>query len=244
MGSVKVFCLLNGFHLTISVLLLHFIDTHPLLSMLLSPLSSFLLLSWSSWYHGSCTHCTQQYEFDFYCVSSFTLERVISYHFITSKINKVQNRSIMWFLPISFFFELLFDLLHYTMHRISHENRFLYKHFHSIHHHDKHPTLLTTFRSHPIDLLLTNSIPLWICFSVFPLTKFETIMMLQYKLYVELAGHSGIKTNSRSFPQCNFLLSDWLLQTVDHENHHVYSRCNYSKRFRVWDKVFGTYNKQ
>lgn len=60
---------------------------------------------------------------------------------------------------------------------------------------------------------------------------------------IELAGHSGTDDNHSCFSQFIFIprLLDIDLNKADHFLHHLSSTYNYSKRFSLWDKVFGTY---
>lgn len=68
--------------------------------------------------------------------------------------------------------------------------------------------------------------------------------MLLFKSFVEISGHSGKKIfPSGSFSQFIWLpkMFDITLYTEDHNLHHDKSDCNFSKRFSIWDKLFGTY---
>lgn len=147
------------------------------------------------------------------------------------------------FIYKSFCFELLFDLYHYLFHRLCHIHKKLYA-YHSIHHKEKETFLLTTFQIHPIDYLLTNAIPSWLTFIVLSkfilqYSQFELVLLLHYKSFVEMAGHTGIHTNATSFPQFKWL--PFVLKTIDHENHHKYQKVNFSKRFKIWDLCFSTF---
>jgi len=155
---------------------------------------------------------------------------------------------ILLFIPKSFFFEIIFDFFHYWTHRVMHEKKFLYKNFHKKHH--KHIKLepILTFYQDPIDLLLTNSFPMILSLYIFKLflnlSLFELSLIIIYKIIIEIAGHSGIISN----PTTSFLQFIWLpkllnmeLYTEDHDKHHTLIYCNYSKRFSLWDKIFGTF---
>jgi sterol desaturase/sphingolipid hydroxylase (fatty acid hydroxylase superfamily) len=147
--------------------------------------------------------------------------------------------------PLMLFgYELIFDFFHYCLHRLCHEIPFLYKHVHKSHHRHIHPSIWSTFYIHPFDYLLTNLIPHKIAMSVVYqfITGYEYELILAYKMYIELAGHSGILTNAPSFPIFPTLFG-YALQTIDHDLHHSRPDLagNYSKRFRIWDCVFGTW---
>lgn len=152
----------------------------------------------------------------------------------------------IWFIPLSFIFEIIFDFFHYWTHRMAHLN-FIYKYLHKKHHKFAHPSTITTFYQDPIDLLLTNSLPVILTLCIIPkLTFFQFTMILLYKTYIELSGHCGKKL----YPVSSFLQFIWFpklfgieLYAEDHDIHHSVNNCNYSKRFSLWDKMFGTFHK-
>jgi sterol desaturase/sphingolipid hydroxylase (fatty acid hydroxylase superfamily) len=137
-------------------------------------------------------------------------------------------------------FEILLDLFHYTFHRFSHVQ--FYK-FHKTHHHHNHPSVLNTFYHHPVDLILLECIPTLISFYLIPFSKLETSIVLVYKSFIEISGHSGKQVKSGSFPLCIWLpkFLGISLYTQNHDKHHSDNNCNYSKRFSLWDKIFGTF---
>jgi sterol desaturase/sphingolipid hydroxylase (fatty acid hydroxylase superfamily) len=69
-------------------------------------------------------------------------------------------------------------------------------------------------------------------------------MIIVYKNFIEISGHSGKKLYPTScFSQFKWL-PQWLnieLYTEDHDLHHSLNNCNYGKRFSLWDKLFNTY---
>ena len=145
----------------------------------------------------------------------------------------------------AFVFELLFDLAHYATHRAAHIPA-LYRYVHA-HHHDMHAhtNILTTFRQDPADFLLTNTLPMLFASQLVPFTQFELHVFLFYKTFLELSGHTGKKLRATSFPQFSWL-PRWLgieLNASDHFAHHVNPRYNFSKRFSIWDKLFGTFRR-
>jgi lathosterol oxidase len=186
---------------------------------------------------------------------SSTLVETLTHKFISVYYAFDENniiRDLIYFIPVSFVFELVFDLFHYIAHRLEHSNAILYRHFHKIHHTYSNPTTLVTYHHHPIDLLISNSIPQIITMYVMnkilltnKISLYIYNMMIIYKIFIEISGHSGKIINSSSFPQCIWLpkILGIGLRTEDHDNHHRLNNCNYSKRFKLWDIVFGTYKK-
>jgi sterol desaturase/sphingolipid hydroxylase (fatty acid hydroxylase superfamily) len=188
------------------------------------------------------------HEFNINLITSTGIE-TITYMFIKSLIihNTLSYYDILLFIPYSFIFELLFDFFHYWSHRILHTNKFLYVNIHKKHHKYAHPKSIITFYQDPLDLLITNSVPQIFTLLLFPyISLFLFNIILSYKSFIEISGHSGKKL----YPNGSFSQFIWLpkmlgitLYTEDHNLHHSLSNCNYSKRFSLWDKVFGTYKK-
>ena len=202
-------------------------------------------------------HPTEKYplEFHFHVFYNSFLEVLHSYliyHFYFPNQSTFSfhtfTDSILWFIPISFFFEIIFDLFHYWTHRIIHEYPSLYQALHRKHHSHFHPNVYTTFYQEPFDLLITNVFPTLMSFYI--LHHFTTIsyplwrIINTYKVYIEICGHSGKDIKKT----CSFVQCIWIpkvlgidLYTQDHDLHHSLVKCNYSKRFVLWDKIFGTY---
>jgi len=148
------------------------------------------------------------------------------------------------FLPVSFLHEVVFDFFHYWGHRLCHEVPLLYRRVHKKHHTFHHPTVMITFYQDPSDLVLTNVLPfLAAFFLVRPRSALHLAQLMVTKSYTEMSGHVGRELfPSSSFPQCVWLprLLSIELYAEDHDNHHKLNDCNFSKRFCLWDKAFGT----
>lgn len=93
-------------------------------------------------------------------------------------------------------------------------------------------------------MLLANVFPVLAGLWVVPrFTLLQFHLLLAYKTFVEIAGHTGKFSRATSFPICPPLpqLFGMALVTADHELHHTQSHYNFSKRFILWDRLFGTY---
>ena len=191
-----------------------------------------------------------KHEFLLNLLSSTTVE-TITYIFIKNtlfgSVSIISLNDIIYFIPKSFIFELIFDFFHYSTHYLLHSNKFLYFYIHKKHHKFSHPLPIITFYQSPLDLIITNSVPQFITLIIFPrLSLFQFNIILTYKSFIEISGHSSKKL----YPNGSFSQFIWLpraldiaLYTEDHTLHHSNNNCNYSKRFSLWDKVFGTYKK-
>lgn len=170
-----------------------------------------------------------------------TITHKIALQFVIPTI----GNTLITFIPISFAFEIIFDLFHWFFHRLSHSNHFLYR-YHKIHHTFNNPNIWTSFYMHPVDSILSYSIPFLLTMIILPLSELEMWLITIYLSYQELAGHLGKKMRPTScFPQCIWIpkLFHIELYTEDHHLHHSTSNCNYSKRFNLWDKAWGTFRK-
>ena len=175
----------------------------------------------------------------------FLYNKLINNTFSISTILK----QIMYFIPVSFCFEIILDFFRYWVHRLLHLNKGLYRMTHKIHHKYTNPVSINAYHFSPFDLIASISIPMILTILILPynLSLFEFMMISVYKQYTELAGHSGkMLSPASSFPQCIWLprLLNIELYAEDHDSHHKLSNCNFAKRFSLWDKIFGTYNNK
>jgi sterol desaturase/sphingolipid hydroxylase (fatty acid hydroxylase superfamily) len=150
---------------------------------------------------------------------------------------------IYWIIPYLFLFEIVFDFFHYWTHRMCHVIPFLYRHVHRFHHSIYPIETSITFLHHPLDLLITNFLPLVVSMWICPLDAYTVTLMMWYKSLQEIAGHTGKVLKGSSFTPCIWI-PKWFgisLYSCDHELHHRFYGYNFSKRFSLWDKVFGTF---
>lgn len=150
------------------------------------------------------------------------------------------------FVPKSLIVELVMDFFHYWTHRLAHRIKWLYRWAHAGHHSHDDPTPFSNYEQTVTDIVLTNMFPVFMALYIGPtLTIWQLHLFLTYKTYVEIGGHCGVQLKSGSFPQFPLLdlYTNYALNTADHHEHHRILMCNFSKRFRVWDMVFGTHTK-
>ena len=167
-----------------------------------------------------------------------------SYYVITHGIlDKTAETNLLYFIPISFLYELLLDLCHYSAHRALHSVPSLYKYVHKKHHSEHYIQVYTSFNHTMLDYFLTNTIPLVITSYIVPMSPRMFTIQFCYKVLVEFGGHSGKVNKAGSFPQCIWIpqFFNIALTNVDHNEHHINPMVNFSKRFSIWDKLFGTY---
>ena len=154
------------------------------------------------------------------------------------------TQDLIYFIPRSFIFELIFDFGHYCTHRIIHTIPLLYRIVHKKHHRDYLINVDTSYNHTISDYILTNTLPLLLAAHFLPSSRYFYSLIIWYKSFVEFGGHIGVDNKSGSFPQFKWLpqLFKIELYTKDHNKHHTHPNYNFSKRFSIWDKLFGTYS--
>jgi len=240
----------NTFLLLISNFIYAFDTQHFIINYLLYLLKTIIIMSFIAYVQRNKQYITpRSCQYSVESISIFLLTIFIetcTYYFALHSITFRDTcifYDLLTFVPISFLFELMYDFIHYWIHRISHVNKFLYLYLHQYHHSKTDVTFMDTYYQHPIDFVLSNSIPLLITISMIDMSKYQFAMMMTYKTIVEVSGHTGKNINQKSFPQFPWIPAyfDISLCTHDHDIHHRYFNYNFSKRFSLWDKVFGTY---
>ncbi|OQR91312.1 hypothetical protein THRCLA_09038 [Thraustotheca clavata] len=255
--KIKFYIFINSFICTIAALTSSIGDS-SLFGMYSSVLLRiFLVLAWFEWIssfksviYGSKRNkltSAQNYSIIVRLLLIVGPTEVISWYVGKNKVNELQYWSYLeeyvYFIPKSLAFELIFDFFHYIAHWICHQIPSLYKHVHKRHHLHLHPTPLSTYEQDGIDLCLTNVMPMSMAFLLGPtLSPLQLHLMLAYKTYVEIAGHSGLEIKGFSFPQMPLMsIFSICLRVHDHDLHHTHPTYNFAKRFSVWDKLFGTF---
>lgn len=142
-----------------------------------------------------------------------------------------------WMIQIVFFL-LLDDFLFYWMHRWMHENKWVLKHIHSVHHRIKNTCALDGNYFHWVEFVLIGSLAM-----VGPLLLGSHIYILYFWIIIrnlEAAdGHTGYDL---PWNPLRFLpLYDG---AVYHDFHHARFKGNYAGALHYVDHFFGTYIKE
>jgi len=133
-----------------------------------------------------------------------------------------------------FFFTLTHDLYIYWMHRWMHGNKWLWR-LHEAHHSPKKVDWLSGSRSHPLEILLNQTI------------EFSPIILLGAP--VEIIAYKGlISAVWGMYIHCNVnIQSGWLQKIINgpemHRWHHSTGKGrnrNFATKFAFWDWLFGT----
>ena len=180
-----------------------------------------------------------------YTASTCLVKSVLHYHLASPDIAAASMIAVPIFLIKSFAFEVIFDLVHYWMHRSAHAHPLLYRWVHKTHHSFGVCAEASLCMS-PLDVVISYCIPFYVAYycCVFGFSPFELQLLSTYLTYQEIGGHlNKYMRPTSSFAQCVWL-PRWLgieLYTEDHDKHHSLNNCNFSKRFSLWDKLFGTF---
>ncbi|OZJ04475.1 hypothetical protein BZG36_02686 [Bifiguratus adelaidae] len=161
--------------------------------------------------------------------------------------DKHEMPRITWTLPLDMaFYMITLDAFYYMMHRAWHQVAWMWK-IHRTHHTVKHPTSLMAPLADHIqetwDILLA---PL-LTYSIRPLPFHHLYICMVYVIYVELAGHSGLRAWF-PHPILGVVLRPFGMDLVieDHDLHHRLGKKagNFGKQTRIWDRLGGTVSQR
>lgn len=160
----------------------------------------------------------------------------VSLYFFADKIFDTSVPT-WWLIPVQLVFIFIIDdAWFYFAHRLMHENKFLLRKIHSIHHQAITPFPLEYIYVHPLE---------WMIGSVGSFLGLIALMMIMpvniYAFWVyglirnlhEVDIHSDLRSPiSKYIPFLN--------PTESHDLHHSKVKGNYASMFNIWDRVFGT----
>jgi len=126
------------------------------------------------------------------------------------------------------------DIYFYLWHRLMHENKFLYKKIHKIHHRATTPFPSEYLYVHPIEWMVGMIGPFIGIFLLEGVSLYSFWMILIIRNLHELDIHSGLKSSylTKYFPFSG--------TNEHHDMHHAYLNGNYASAFSFWDKMFKT----
>ena len=119
----------------------------------------------------------------------------------------------------------------YWMHRTLHENKFLFKYVHKLHHKYSSPLTLTPWASiafNPLDGILQASPYVFFLFFV-PVHYFTHVFMLFFSGVWATNIHDAVSGDSEPIMGAKY-----------HTIHHTHYHYNYGQFFTFWDSYYGT----
>ncbi|WP_126973877.1 sterol desaturase family protein [Gynurincola endophyticus] len=152
---------------------------------------------------------------------------------------------LLYFVALPFWIKLLlsvmlYDFTTYWIHRASHKIPLLWR-LHRVHHSDTTMDSSTTFRFHPLELILIYQTGNIITAGVFG-TDVTSMALYYLIIYVFFFfEHSNLKYPS----WLNHTLGLLFVMPDHHRVHHhqeqFYTDSNFADIFIIWDRIFGTY---
>lgn len=133
---------------------------------------------------------------------------------------------------------LLLDLAGYIFHRASHEVPLLWR-LHRVHHSDQNVDASTTFRAHPLSLLVFIGFDFIIVYAL-GIAPVGVLVYAVCKMLTMWLSHADIATA----PKMSALFATLFVTPAFHHRHHsadhVYTDSNYGEVLTIWDRLFGT----
>ena len=137
------------------------------------------------------------------------------------------------------FFEVLFilivdDMFFYVLHRLMHENKYIYRKIHKIHHRASTPFPSEYLYTHPLEWMTGMIGPFIGIFLLQGVSIYSFWLILIIRNLHELDIHSGLKSSylTKYFPFSG--------TNEHHDLHHSILDGNYASSFSFWDKMFKT----
>ncbi|KAJ4711337.1 sphinganine C4-monooxygenase 1-like [Melia azedarach] len=133
---------------------------------------------------------------------------------------------------------LVMDTWQYFIHRYMHQNKFLYRHIHALHHRLVVPYAFGALYNHPIEGLLNDTIGGALSFLLSGMSPRVSIFFFSFATIKTVDDHCGLWLPG------NFFQVFFKNNTAYHDIHHqLYgSKYNFAQPFFVmWDRILGTY---
>jgi sterol desaturase/sphingolipid hydroxylase (fatty acid hydroxylase superfamily) len=253
-ASTKWFILINGLIITFGSLqhLVFMYYSYSIINIFISTIVKLLIimnvLDYMSQNKNYITPGKRTINFHLIDFIKTSLVETASFYILTHYFSNTYltiTYDLITFIPRSFAFELILDFGHYWTHRTLHTYPMLYTIIHKKHHQDHLINVNTSYNHTVSDYIITNTIPLIISAYFVPSTTYFYNLVFWYKSFVEFSGHTGKLNSAGSFPQFIWIPKAFKIQLYnsDHNTHHTNPNHNFSKRFSIWDKLFGTYKK-
>jgi len=131
------------------------------------------------------------------------------------------------------------DAWFYFIHRRMHENKFLMRKIHNIHHRAITPFPLEYIYVHPLEWFAGSLGSFLGLLAIILIMPGHEVNVYAFWIYGALKNLHEIDIHSdvRSFVSNKF---PFLFATEQHDLHHSKVKGNYASMFNLWDKVFGT----
>ncbi len=137
------------------------------------------------------------------------------------------------------FFEVVFvltidDIFFYILHRTMHENKFIYRKIHKIHHRANTPIPIDYIYVHPLEWSSGMIGPFIGMLLIGGISIYSFWIYLIVRNLHEIHIHSGIKTSWIKY------FIPFYGDNEHHDLHHAKRDGNYASTFVLWDRIMGT----
>ena len=133
---------------------------------------------------------------------------------------------------------VVFDAWQFLMHRLMHQNKFLYRHFHSRHHLLVVPYAYGAQFNHPIDGLIIESMSGGLAYAISGMSQSTAMLFYSLSIIKAVDDHCGL------YIPWNPIHIIFRNNAAYHSVHHQLAGAKYNHGqsfFTVWDQIFGTY---
>lgn len=173
-------------------------------------------------------------------IKNFTLISILttaSLHIIGDSFFSFEKIAIWKFAFLFFVMVAIEDVWFYSIHRLMHTNKYLYKKIHSVHHQAVPPIPMDFLFAHPIEALgAAFGLILGVLVLILLTGNANIYVLAAYSFYRtlhELEVHSGFQIIPEKY-------LGLIGSSKHHFNHHKYHKGNYASAFTYLDKLFGT----
>lgn len=146
-------------------------------------------------------------------------------------------------------FFVAYDLGRFVAHCLLHDISLFWE-FHKVHHSAETLTPMTTFRAHPVDLLVMAWVPALITgLATWAFNQFAAIPVSFYSflgLHILIFAFSFVGTLRHTHVWLSYgpAWSKWLISPAQHQLHHSceaqHLGCNRGFELAIWDRLYGT----
>jgi sterol desaturase/sphingolipid hydroxylase (fatty acid hydroxylase superfamily) len=134
---------------------------------------------------------------------------------------------------------LLLDLTDYWRHRISHATDWLWR-LHRVHHTDLAMDVTTSFRNHPLEMLLRAAF-LAVATLAFGIPPMALLLQPILMLPVLVFQHANIRLHRALDSTLAWLIVTPGMHVVHHSRAPAEADSNFATLFTVWDRLFRTF---
>ncbi|KAH7890680.1 fatty acid hydroxylase superfamily-domain-containing protein [Phlebopus sp. FC_14] len=169
----------------------------------------------------------------------WTVGREVGDYFLQLRGAEITHWLYWWGIPAAqvLFSLFIVDTWQYFLHRWMHTNKFLYKHFHSVHHRLYVPYAFGALYNHPLEGFVLDTFGAALAETVANLSVRQTMFLFAFSTCKTVDDHCGYNFPFDPFQMMSSNNADY------HDIHHqaVGIKYNFSQPFFVhWDAILGT----